>query len=141
MLVNQILRRGDSRIARKSSDFSTFRAVRERPLRKVEWYQHTFILTPHVTILSGVHIGQGAVIAAGSVVSQSVPPYAIVGGVLAKIIRYRFPQSVIEFLLMLGYSKLTENNLKEHANDLYRSMDDLTLDQIEKLYDWFPKKM
>ena len=41
-------------------------------------------------ILSGVHIGQGAVVAAGAVVTKDVPPYAIVGGVPAKVIKYRF---------------------------------------------------
>lgn len=46
------------------------------------------------TILSGVHIGQGAVIAAGAVVNKDVPPYAIVGGIPAKVIKYRFSESV-----------------------------------------------
>lgn len=41
------------------------------------------------TIMSGVHIKQGAVIAAGAVVTKDVPPYAIVGGVPAKILKYR----------------------------------------------------
>ena len=41
------------------------------------------------TIMSGVHIGQGAVVAAGAVVTKDVPPYAIVGGVPAKVIKYR----------------------------------------------------
>ncbi len=41
------------------------------------------------TVLSGVHIGQGDVVAAGAVVTKDVPPYAIVGGVPAKIIKYR----------------------------------------------------
>lgn len=44
----------------------------------------------NVTVLSGVTIGRGAVIAAGSVVTKDVKPYAIVGGVPAKLIRYRF---------------------------------------------------
>ena len=43
----------------------------------------------NVTILSGVHIGQGAVIAAGAVVNKDVPDYAIVGGVPAKVLKYR----------------------------------------------------
>lgn len=42
------------------------------------------------TILEGINIGNGAIIAAGSVVTKDVPPYAIVGGCPAKIIRYRF---------------------------------------------------
>ncbi|MDY6420297.1 MAG: CatB-related O-acetyltransferase [Succinivibrio dextrinosolvens] len=43
------------------------------------------------TILSGIHVGQGAIIAAGAVVSKDVPPYAIVGGVPARIINSSFP--------------------------------------------------
>ena len=50
-------------------------------------------------IADGVDIGHGAVIGAGAVVTSSVPPYAIVGGVPAKIIRMRFPEDKISFLL------------------------------------------
>ena len=41
-------------------------------------------------ILSGVRIGQGAVVAAGAVVTKDIPPYAIVGGVPARVLKYRF---------------------------------------------------
>ena len=41
------------------------------------------------TIIDGIRIGAGAVIAANSVVTKDVPPYAVVGGVPAKILRYR----------------------------------------------------
>ena len=44
----------------------------------------------NVTILSGVTIGRGSVIAAGAVVTKSCPPYSILGGVPAKILKYRF---------------------------------------------------
>lgn len=47
-------------------------------------------------ILDGCIIGDGAVIAAGAVVAKSVPPYAVVGGVPAKIIKYRFSKEKIE---------------------------------------------
>lgn len=43
----------------------------------------------NVTLLSGVHIGRGAVVAAGAVVCKDVPPYAIVGGVPARVLKFR----------------------------------------------------
>lgn len=74
-------------------------------------------------ILSGVHIGQGAVIAAGAVVSKDIPPYAIAGGVPAKIIKYRFREELIKELLKINYSELTEEMIKEHIEDLYASLE------------------
>lgn len=50
-------------------------------------------------IMPGIQIGDGAIIAARAVVTQDVPPYAIVGGNPARIIRYRFPDDVIQKLL------------------------------------------
>jgi acetyltransferase-like isoleucine patch superfamily enzyme len=44
-------------------------------------------LGARVTVLKGVHIGRGAVVAAGAVVTRDVPPYTLVGGVPAKVIR------------------------------------------------------
>jgi virginiamycin A acetyltransferase len=49
-----------------------------------------------VQIMSGVQIGNGAVIAANSVVTKDVPPYAIAGGIPAKIIKFRFSQDIID---------------------------------------------
>ena len=51
-----------------------------------------------VIIMDGIKIGNGAVIAAGAIVTKDVPPYAIVGGVPAKIIKYRFSEKVINKL-------------------------------------------
>ena len=50
----------------------------------------------NVTILKGVTVGRGAVVAAGAVVTKDVPPYAIVGGNPAKVIKYRFTPEEIE---------------------------------------------
>ena len=92
------------------------------------------------TILSGVHIGQGAVVAAGAVVSKDVSPYAVVGGVPAKVIKYRFEQSVIDYMLTLDYSALTEDLIREHVDDLYTEIDGMELEEVKKVFAWFPKK-
>lgn len=92
------------------------------------------------TVLSGVHIGQGAVVAAGAVVTHDVPPYAIVGGVPAKLIRYRFSEEVVAFLLTLDYGRLTEDLVRAHLEELYTPIEGMSLEEIRRLYDWFPKK-
>lgn len=86
------------------------------------------------TICSGVHIAQGAVIAAGAVVTKDVSPYAVVGGVPAKVIKYRFGEDMIAELLKVDYSKLTDDMIKEHIDDLYTPLTDAG--QLG----WMPKK-
>lgn len=88
----------------------------------------------NVTVLSGVHIGQGAIIAAGAVVSKDIPPYAIAGGVPAKVIKYRFSPQIIRELLKIDYSKLTKKMIADHIDELYQNLTD------EKQLDWMPKK-
>lgn len=69
----------------------------------------------HACILNGCTIGDGAVIAAGAVVTKDVPPYAIVGGVPAKIIKYRFSQEKIAFLNQLKWWEKDEDWFIRHA--------------------------
>lgn len=70
----------------------------------------------HVLIRGGVKIGDGAVVAMGSVVTKDVPPYAIVGGVPAKVIKYRFEEDKISFLLKLQWWNNDEAWIKENAD-------------------------
>ena len=57
----------------------------------------------YVSILPGVHVGDGAVLAAGAVVNRDVEPYAVVGGVPAKLIKYRFNEKDREELLKIKW--------------------------------------
>lgn len=67
-----------------------------------------------VKIMPGVHIGNGAVIGAGAIVTKDVPPYAIVGGIPAKIIKYRFSEEYIKILEKSKWWELDGNVLKNN---------------------------
>lgn len=59
---------------------------------------HDVWIGARAVLLDGVSVGNGAIVAAGSLVTKDVPPYAIVGGVPAKVIKYRFAQHEIDLL-------------------------------------------
>lgn len=73
-----------------------------------------------VWILSGVTVGKGAIVATGSIVTKNVPPYAIVGGSPAKIIKYRFPESIIKKIINIDLANcdLSENQLELLTKDI-----------------------
>lgn len=72
----------------------------------------------HVTILKGVTIGRGSVIAAGSVVNKSTQPYSISGGVPVKTIKFRF----------------TIDGILEHESILYPENERYTREELEKIF-------
>lgn len=69
----------------------------------------------NVTIMGGVSIGDGAVIGTCALVTKDVPPYAIVGGVPAKIIRYRFDSKIIDELLKIKWWEFDLSKLSKES--------------------------
>lgn len=69
-------------------------------------------------ILSGVTLGDGVVVGAGAVVTKDAPPYSIVAGNPAKVIRYRFDEDVIEALLRIKWWEWPIEKIIENAGVL-----------------------
>lgn len=78
----------------------------------------------NVTLLAGVTIGRGTTVAAGAVVSKSMPPYCICGGVPAKFIKFYW----------------TIDQILEHEAKLYPKEERYTRDQIEEFFSRWTKK-
>ena len=85
------------------------------------------------TLLSGIHIGQGAIIAANSVVVNDIPPYAIVGGIPAKIIKYRFSNDVVEKLKTINIGNIDIKGIKKDYQLYCKNITSENVDEIIKL--------
>ena len=87
-----------------------------------------------VIIMPGVHVGNGAVIGGGAVVTKDVKPYEIVAGCPAKHINWRFSQDLIDELLKIQWWNLDKEFIKRHL-DLFSYSNDLSQNKeiIEKL--------
>lgn len=77
-------------------------------------------------IMGGITIGDGAIVAASAMVTKDVPPYAVVGGVPARVIKYRFNANQIDKLLFIKWWDWDESKIIESANDF---------DNIDKFID------
>lgn len=74
-------------------------------------------------IFSGVRIGKGAIIAAGSMVTKDVAPYAIVGGNPAKLIRFRFTDEVIDILKPICFVNFSEAWIRKNIDIIYKKIE------------------
>lgn len=70
-------------------------------------------------VLSGVTIGDGAIVGAGAVVTKNVPPYAIVAGNPARVIKYRFSEEKIKVLLKIRWWDWSDDQVKEFEEYFY----------------------
>ena len=85
----------------------------------------------NVTVLADVTIGEGAVIAAGSIVTRDIPPYVIAGGVPARVIRYRLPENLVTRILSLKIFKLNLETMRMIKKELTLTLDAELLEKIE----------
>ncbi len=82
---------------------------------KQTYVGHDVWIGQNAMIVDGVKIGTGAVVAAGAVVTKDVPEYAIVGGVPAKIIKYRFDEQMRKRLIKTEWWNMPEKWLQKNA--------------------------
>ena len=87
-----------------------------------------------MTIMSGVKIGDGAVLAANSVVVKDVLPYQIVGGNPAKLIKSRFSNNIIDLLLKLSWWDLPIVDVKTLAIHLCSEPEENKISELINLY-------
>jgi acetyltransferase-like isoleucine patch superfamily enzyme len=95
---------------------------------------HDVWIGSRVFIRDGVTIGNGAIIAAGAVVVDNVPDYAIVGGVPAKIIRFRFPERTISDLLEIQWWNWSTDRLRKLQPLFAQNNIELFLEGARKQY-------
>ena len=88
------------------------------------------------TVMSGVTINQGSIVAACSVVTKDVPAYSIVGGNPAKVIKYRFDKEIIEKLLeKTDYSKMTVEKMKKYRYLLTSPLTSRNIDEVLQAFE------
>ena len=85
-----------------------------------------------VTIMSGVTVHNGAIIAARSVVTKDVPPYAIVAGNPAKVIKYRFDKQQIQDLQQIAWWDWSQDKIKENAELFHHDVSEFISKHIEE---------
>ena len=72
----------------------------------------------NVTLLAGAHIGRGSIVAAGAVVNKSTPPYAVIGGIPAKVIKFKW----------------TVDDILKHEAILYPENERYTRKELEEIF-------
>jgi len=122
---------------KRATSYYIHNNVFERPIENDIYSKGNIIIGHDVwigagcTILSGVKVGNGAIIGANTVVSKEVPPYAIVGGNKSKIIKFRFSDELIDRLQEIQWWNWSHNRLIKNKH-LFEG--ELTLDKLNMIY-------
>ena len=85
----------------------------------------------NVIITNGANIGNGVIAAAGAVITKDVPDYAVVAGVPARIIRYRYNKDQIAALNKIAWWDWTDEEIRERYDDFYLPVDDFIKKYLE----------
>lgn len=88
------------------------------------------LIGAYAVILPGVTVGNGAIIGAGSVVTSDIPPYAVVAGAPAKVLRYRYSQEKIDRLQKIAWWNWADKKISDNMDYFYGKVDDF----IDKFY-------
>jgi acetyltransferase-like isoleucine patch superfamily enzyme len=114
-------------------------AIRKDWVRPINFqeYKKTIIgndvwIGADVVIMGGITIGDGAIVATRSVVTKDVPPYAIVAGVPAKVVKYRFDEEKIATLLKIKWWNLPDELIEEKIEAF--TIFDISNEKIEKYF-------
>jgi acetyltransferase-like isoleucine patch superfamily enzyme len=83
------------------------------------------------TIMPGVHLARGCVVGAGALVTKDVPAYAVVGGVPARVIKYRFEKDVVARLMAIDFDKIDREFVAREIDLLESPIDQETLGVLE----------
>lgn len=93
---------------------SSYDTIEEKGFTIIE---NDVLISANACILEGIRIGTGAIVGAGAIVTHDIPPYAIVAGIPAKIIGYRFDKETCEMLLSEKWWTLPLEEIQEKSKD------------------------
>ncbi len=85
----------------------------------------------NVIVMSGVTIGKGAIVAAGSVVTKNVAPFSVVGGNPAKFIKWRIPEEPIASRMNVNLIDFNIDFIKQNMDTFYKKIDQQVLEKIK----------